>query len=777
MLARVLLLLSALLVLPASTPGQETAATPAPATPTNETCLECHRDSTLEMRRKGEKVPLFVEARHLADSVHESLSCVDCHEGFAPDEVPHKSPLTPASCTSCHDQLGKSHAFHPRLGNKEIPAGKDTACSHCHGTHAIKPAKGSKSIFAGVAQAEACGRCHTEARLQLEASAHAPRPAPLTSTTGKAQASRAATPLCLDCHRTDTVAHRGATDEAKAKLAQVALCESCHVNKAAVADKTVLGRKFVSAFDSSVHGAALHAGKADAAACADCHGSHETNPAAASNSKVSIRQVTQTCAKCHAKAATQFQESIHGTALARGNLDAPTCTRCHGEHEIRSRADPASATNAKNLSQQVCADCHSSIRLAKRYGLDSDRFSTFSDSYHGLAVRGGAAEVVNCSSCHGSHEVLPQDNPASNIHKDRLAQTCGHCHPGASTGFTIGKVHASGSRPEEEPLLYWVSTIYVLMIIVIVGGMALHNLIDFVRKARRKLHHQQGLVIEHIIEHRLHLRMTLNERLQHATLVISFILLVITGFMLRYPEAWWVEAIRGISTSAFEWRGLIHRIAGVAMLAGGVWHLCYLAFTERGRTLFRALLPRLSDLTDPLKLVRYNLGLSNVRPRFDRFSYIEKAEYWALVWGTVLMALTGAILWFDNTSMGLITKLGFDVARAIHFFEAILATLAILVWHMYWVILNPDVYPMNLAWLTGRMSEKEMLEDHPIELLRIKTEEAQAMATPPLTPLPPGILRDPPPLNSYGTDVQESAEPEGKPPTQPNKNDEPGQSA
>ena len=114
--------------------------------------------------------------------------------------------------------------------------------------------------------------------------------------------------------------------------------------------------------------------------------------------------------------------------------------------------------------------------------------------------------------------------------------------------------------------------------------------------------------------------------------------------------------------------------------------------------------------------------LAPEKPKFGRFSYVEKAEYWALIWGTMLMGLTGIILWFENTSMGLLTKLGFDISRTVHFYEAILATLAIIVWHFYFVIFNPDVYPMNLAWLTGRVSEREMQEDHPLELERMERE-------------------------------------------------------
>jgi cytochrome b subunit of formate dehydrogenase len=179
------------------------------------------------------------------------------------------------------------------------------------------------------------------------------------------------------------------------------------------------------------------------------------------------------------------------------------------------------------------------------------------------------------------------------------------------------------------------------------------------------------------------------------------------------------------------------------MLASGLWHFGYLAFTRPGRALFRDLLPRWRDVTDPIAVLKYNLGLAPAKPAFGRFCYIEKAEYWAMMWGTVLMGATGAILWFENTSIGLVTKLGFDISRTVHFYEAILATLAILVWHFYFVIFNPDIYPMNLAWLTGRMSEGEMLEEHPAHLAELKARAAAS--APPLPEPPPPPAAPPPP--------------------------------
>jgi len=263
--------------------------------------------------------------------------------------------------------------------------------------------------------------------------------------------------------------------------------------------------------------------------------------------------------------------------------------------------------------------------------------------------------------------------------------------------------------------------------------MFLHNLLDFLRKSRRHLKVRRGEIEEEAAGHALYLRMTVSERLQHGALALSFILLVITGFMLRYPEAWWVLAIRRVKPGLFTLRSLIHRISAVVMVAASLYHVGYLLFTVRGRKLLADLWWRRKDLRDVTATLKYNIGLSRSRPEYDRFSYIEKSEYWALVWGTLVMALTGIVMWLDNTFIRLVGKVGYDVSRTIHFWEAWLATLAILVWHFYFVIFNPDVYPMNMSWLDGRLTEREMEEEHPMELERIL---GAASAVPADTPAP-----------------------------------------
>jgi cytochrome b subunit of formate dehydrogenase len=215
--------------------------------------------------------------------------------------------------------------------------------------------------------------------------------------------------------------------------------------------------------------------------------------------------------------------------------------------------------------------------------------------------------------------------------------------------------------------------------------------------------------------------MTLNERIQHFLLLSSFFTLVITGFALKFPESVWVRWVIDIfGEAAFEWRGTIHRIAAGVMVADSVYHLFYVSFTKRGRKLIKDFWLKKQDVDDLKQSIRYYLGRVAERPKYGRFSYIEKIEYWSMMWGTIVMSLTGGVLWFENMFLPVISNTGMNIATAIHFYEAILATLAILVWHFYFVIYNPDVYPMNKAWFTGYLTREEMELEHPLELEEIE---------------------------------------------------------
>ena len=228
-----------------------------------------------------------------------------------------------------------------------------------------------------------------------------------------------------------------------------------------------------------------------------------------------------------------------------------------------------------------------------------------------------------------------------------------------------------------------------------------------------------------------YLRMTWNERAQHLNLFINFTILVITGFALKYPEAFWVEPITDVPLG-MTFRGFLHRLSGVAIVFLGGYHVLYLLFTERGRGILRDMIPNFRDALDLWETLKNNLFIN--RPaknlKMGRFNFREKFEYLGLIWGTLVMTVTGFILWFKEPWLKTFPMWTYDVARAIHFYEAILATLTIIVWHFYSVVFNPDVYPMNWAWITGKMTEHEMALEHGLELERLKAEEKDTLTTP-----------------------------------------------
>ena len=680
---------------------------------TREDCLACHSDHDLTKDGPGNKtISLFVDEAVLNKSTHANLACVACHTGFNPDDLPHKEDIQPVACQRCHAVAVLKHPFHPDLaraiGRQQTPK---VLCKSCHGTHNVESPKTPGTKFSPERLTESCGACHQQEAEHFKTSAH-----------GVAQqAGVKGAPNCLTCHRSLVPFVTGTGDALSVKRAQEQLCLSCHRDDPDVRSRTSPTAGFIAAYDASVHGAALVKGNAAAANCVSCHGSHEMQKGSDPRSSVNRANIPATCGKCHGEIEKTYLQSVHGVAVLKGNSDSPVCTTCHGEHTILAPSNPESRVAAANVSAQVCSPCHASVLLSAKYGIKSDRFRTFTDSYHGLAIRGGSVAVANCASCHTAHDIKPSSDPTSTVNKKNLAVTCGRCHPGANERFAIGSVHIALSA-QQQPLLYWVATGYIILIVVLIGGMLAHNVFDFVKKSKHLLKVRRGLIEEEPVSHALYLRMTLSERLQHATMLTSFVILVTTGFALKFPEAWWVAPIRQISPAMFDIRSIVHRIAGVVMVAVGLYHCYYLFFVPRGKQLLRDLLPRPQDLRDAFLMIRYNLGRSSVKPRFDRFSYIEKSEYWALVWGTIVMGATGAILWFDNTFIGLLTKLGWDVARTVHYYEAWLAMLAILVWHIYFVIFNPDVYPMNLAWWKGTLTEREMLEEHPLELDRLKNE-------------------------------------------------------
>jgi cytochrome b subunit of formate dehydrogenase len=600
---------------------------------------------------------------------------------------------TNAECLACHSDPDLS----TRSNGKEVSLAINEnhfnasihsmfACVDCHtdvktSMHETTPAKVS------------CAQCHSEQQAAYDRSFHA--------QALKKGDTHAAT--CVDCHGSPHEILPVADPASKVNHANVAAtCGACHGQKFVMEASGHSAQPFLS-YEQSVHGKAVAAGSEKAAVCTDCHGAHEILAASDSKSSIFRFNLPATCARCHASIEKEYSQSIHGQAVKRGNSQAPVCTDCHGIHSIKAHLDPNSSVSAANLTRITCARCHEGVRLAEELGIAGARSTTYLQSYHGLASKLGSQIVANCASCHGVHNILPSSDPLSSTNRANLIKTCGQCHPGIGEKFIVGKVHVDTplSADVGSVAVRWIRKFYISMILVVIGGMALHNFVIWRKKA----------LLRRQAQHRTVTRMNRHQRLQHLILLSSFIILVISGFALKYPDSvfgsllFWGERVRGI----------VHRTAGVVLVTVGVYHMVYALLRSDGRRLVRDLMPGARDAFDVWQTMLYYLGVNSQKPQFARFNYAEKAEYWALVWGLIVMASTGVMLWAKVVFGSLLPRWWLDVATAIHFYEAVLATLAIIVWHFYQVFLDPDVYPMNWTWWDGKMSLEHYLEEHSLD--------------------------------------------------------------
>jgi len=245
------------------------------------------------------------------------------------------------------------------------------------------------------------------------------------------------------------------------------------------------------------------------------------------------------------------------------------------------------------------------------------------------------------------------------------------------------------------------------------------------------------------------LRMNMAERIQHILLIVSFTLLVLTGLPLMFYELGIFKSIFSVE-NAFAFRGLLHRGAAVLLIVDIVWHAGYTVLTRRGRDNFRELMPRAKDARDAVSLFGYNVGLARwlyrkgiLRgffdrhpfwkfenpPEYGRYNFIEKLEYLSVAWGSLVMILSGFFMWNVELSLRIFPLWVHDIFVIAHGYEAMLAFLAIIIWHMYNVHLNPEVFPMSKVWLNGKITGHELKTLHPLEYRKILAERQEASKT------------------------------------------------
>lgn len=279
---------------------------------------------------------------------------------------------------------------------------------------------------------------------------------------------------CSDCH-VDIVA-------IPHQPAQKVNCRRCHYTGNTVGAPQ---GDLYDQYEHSVHGMEVTKGNPKAPVCQDCHGTHDIYSHELPESNMYQLNIPGTCGRCHIDIYATYRESVHGVAVAAGNMDAPVCSSCHGEHNIQKSTSPDSKVSPIHVTE-TCSGCHGAKGVVAKYGIKTDRTATFEESFHGVAREMGSTLVANCASCHGYHDIRAEADPKSSINPANIQKTCGKpgCHPEASAEFASGKIHVD-PKSEESGLLYYISRGFLILTVSTLAGLLIFIILDLYRRAKK----------------------------------------------------------------------------------------------------------------------------------------------------------------------------------------------------------------------------------------------------------------------------------------------------
>jgi thiosulfate reductase cytochrome b subunit len=617
--------------------------------------MTCHAKPDCVKKDRDKTLSMTVRLEDLKRSVHDGIRCVACHRDIQkPDHKDEK--LAPARCDVCHADEDDAHALsahaRPKAGGPEV-----ARCTDCHGTHAMLSRKHPESPVHKFSVPKTCARCHSDPALMAK--------------------------------------HKVRRPEAPTE------------------------------FVSSVHGhALLDEGLAVAPSCVDCHGVHEIRRAADRKATIHKTRISATCGVCHVTGERECAAGPHAALVAKGDEKGPTCITCHSAHAIREADD---SLEAKQTSVERCASCH------------EDRRKTYDETYHGKAMALGYPDVAACYDCHGNHAILAASKPGSKIGPQSILTTCQACHPKATASFTQFHAHADPTDRKAYPVLYWTYLFMMALLFGTFGFFGLHALLWLARTAVLYVRNPQALR-----EARAHARtdaewfsrFTPFQRFLHYLIIVSFMLLVLTGMPLRYSYTGWAKAIMAALGGVPVARTL-HRIGAIVTFGYfGLHILAMLAQLWRGRAAYRepstslgpgpatgrfrmrrflgvvfgadSPLPNLQDLRDFAAHVKWFFG-RGPRPQWDRWTYWEKFDYFAVFWGVAIIGLSGLIMWASQASTRFLPGWMINVAHIVHSDEALLAAGFIFSIHFFNNHLRPEKFPMDPIMFSGRITKAEMM--------------------------------------------------------------------
>lgn len=589
----------------------------------------------------------------------------------ASPEKPAAGPqkLDNATCLGCHD--GKK-------GKLEVQgAGGDK-----RSLHHVSPDKFGKSVHARME----CVACHTD----------------INDSVGPHRKSDAKVPDCAQCHE-------ALWDKAK------------QAGSAASKPQLESVVKNIAAYKKSFHAQPdKDTPTQPKATCTQCHDTHAFNvPADRKSPQYAAwrKEIPALCGTCHDEQLETFTSSVHGKeVLDKNNAKAPVCISCHTTHEITN----TSLASFKLLVTDACGSCH------------KDRLSSYRDTYHGQVTRLGGAETAKCYNCHGSHGILPADDPKSKVHVDNRLKTCQSCHDGkkrplATAGFVTFGPHANSHDFAKYPQM-WIATKFMQALLIgVFAFFWLHSGLWYYREWQDR---KTRMVVPHVRTdglpqeaEKFFERFPVGWRIAHLAFALITMTLVLTGTSALFSHTAWAPVVAHAFGGA-PGLALIHRIAASLFIGIFFIHFVYVMQRLLRSKTFRwfgpdSLIPNWKDFADCWGMFVWFVG-KGPKPRFDRWAYFEKFDYWAVFWGVTIIGSSGLMLAFPTVTATFLPGWIFNIATVVHGEEAFLAAVFLFTVHFFNNHFRPDkLPPPDIVMFTGTQSLEEFRADHPAQYQRL----------------------------------------------------------
>ncbi|GAB4329523.1 MAG: hypothetical protein Kow0074_26050 [Candidatus Zixiibacteriota bacterium] len=641
--------------------------------------------------------------------------CVDCHAPHKARKIFYELGMSDRDCMECHSNpdlvtVRDGDTLSMYVDSLEVNSSihRGTACAQCHTGASPEYERPCEPITSKVD----CSICHADVVKTYN-----------TSTHGKlADRGDPNAPLCRDCHGVHGVKEHRNPNSPTYPTNVPNLCGQCHKEgqKAAIR-YTGEQHNILNNYVQSIHGKGLmESGLVVTAMCTDCHTAHHELPASDTASSVHKDNIAETCANCHKGIYEEFNKSIHSPAVSKSPEKLPVCDDCHSSHTITRTDNEGFKLGIMNQ----CGKCHQDVT------------ETYFETFHGKVSKLGYAGAAKCYDCHGAHNVLPNYMPASTLSRDNIVETCGQCHEGSHRRFAGYLTHATHHDKDKYPYLYysfWFMTSLLIGTLTLAG---VHTILWLPRSFQAMRQHKdmkrasQGQEIQ---------RFTRRQRQLHVLVIISFLGLAVTGMTLKFSYLDWAHWISRL-LGGYESAGFIHRVCAVITFFYFGAHLVDLVQRKRKeRKTWKeflsgpsTMLPTKQDLRDAIDTFKWFIGLGP-RPRYGRWTYWEKFDYFAVFWGVIVIGSTGLILWFPEIFTRFLPGWMVNVATIVHSDEALLATAFIFTVHFFNTHFRPDKFPMDPVIFTGRVSLEEFRHDRPREFEELmRTKQLKKLVVEPL---------------------------------------------